>query len=193
MLATHPLMSSILTSLLVDNSATACVIGLTVVTKLLPLFAVNDSVQLKRMLPCLLAILARVMCWKERQTPHCHTADGIRFGPLNPTGDNEDEQAAQEIVDGSPCLGLRPELGWQKLELTLGSTASAAPSPQRFFSFLYYLFPCNLVHFLRNPVSYMVGKDTESPYCVGWEKIFDPEQVKTKSEVALSLATQAID
>jgi hypothetical protein len=69
-LATHPLMPSILTSLLVDNSTTACTIGLTMLTKLLPIFAVQDCGALKRMLPQLFAILARILCWRERGPPH---------------------------------------------------------------------------------------------------------------------------
>ena len=183
-LAAHPLMSSILTSLLVDNSTTTCVIGLTVVTKLLPIFAVKDSAQLKRMLPFLFAILARVMCWKES---HPHSAEEAHSGLSRSTNDKGDKQTTQGIMECSCCLGLRPELGWQRLEPNSSPNTSPAPSPQRFFSFLYYLFPSNLVNYLRNPVAYMAGSDTESPYCVDWEAVFDQEQVKTKSEVDFSL------
>ncbi|KAG6376377.1 hypothetical protein JVT61DRAFT_2362 [Boletus reticuloceps] len=62
--ARHPLMNSLLNSLLLDNSSTTCTIGLTMLVKLLPIFAVKACEELKIFLPRLFAILARTICWE---------------------------------------------------------------------------------------------------------------------------------
>ncbi|KAH9048166.1 hypothetical protein EDB84DRAFT_1458760 [Lactarius hengduanensis] len=184
-MAAHPLMSSILTSLLVDNSTTGCTIGLTTLTKLLPIFAVHDCDALKRMLPQLFAILARILCWRERGPPTSPPAplpEGVASDEDNSaTGGNYSEQA----IEGGRVLDTNPDLQWERLELSFGSTAAPAPSPRQYFTFLYYLFPCNLIAFLRNPVGYLTDRHVERPYAVDWEDVLDHEQIKTKSELLL--------
>ena len=59
-------MISLLHSLIFDNSSTVCTIALAVLSKLLPIFAVKASDHLKSLLPLLLVVLARILCWKER-------------------------------------------------------------------------------------------------------------------------------
>ncbi len=186
-LATHPLMSSILTSLLVDNSTTACTIGVTTLTKLLPIFAVQDYGALKRMLPQLFAILARILCWRERgppTSPPTPLPEGVASDEDNSaTEGNYSEQA----IEGSRVLDTNPDLQWERLELSFDSTTAPAPSPRQYFTFLYYLFPCNLIAFLRNPVGYLTDRHVERPYAVDWEDVLDHEQIKTKSEVHFTL------
>ena len=176
-------MSSILTSLLVDNSTTASTIGLTMLTKLLPIFAVQDCEALKGMLPQLFAILARILCWRERGPP---------TSPATPlpggVASDEDNSAtegnySEQAIEGSRVLDTNPDLQWERLELSFDSTAAPAPSSRQYFSFLYYLFPCNLIAFLRNPIGYLRDRDVERPYAVEWEDVLDHEQIKTKSEV----------
>jgi len=182
-LASHPLMCSILTSLSVDNSATACTISLTTLTKLLPMFAVRDCSALKRLLPQLFAILARILCWPEATSPtstHPSLPDGITSDEEH--GTVEGEYPGQATY-GNRVLDANPDLQWERLELSLDSTAAPAPSCQRYFTFLYFLFPCNLVVFLRDPVGYLTESKIERPYAVDWDDALDPEQIKTKSEV----------
>ena len=182
-LASHPLMSSILTSLLVDNSTTACTISLGVLTKLLPIFAVKNCSALKRLLPQLFAILARILCWPEgAQSTPTHT-------PL-PEGTSSDEEHSSVGVEYSGqatevkrALDVNLDLQWELLESSVDSTGASAPSPERFFTFLYFLFPCNLIAFLRDPVGYLTERNVERPYTVDWEDALDHEQIKTKSEV----------
>ncbi|KAI0256629.1 hypothetical protein BJV78DRAFT_1117085 [Lactifluus subvellereus] len=182
-LAAHPLMSSILTSLLVDNSTTACTISLTTLTKLLPIFAVKDYPTLKRMLPQLFVILARILCWRERGAPvHSPVAQNIT---------SDEERSATEgehlvqATEGSRVPDTNPDLQWERLELSFDSAAALGPSPQQYFTFLYYLFPCNLIAFLRDPVGYLAERNVERPYAVDWEDVLDHEQVKAKSELLL--------
>ncbi|KAI0273559.1 hypothetical protein BC834DRAFT_214188 [Gloeopeniophorella convolvens] len=181
--ASHPLMNSILTSLLVDNSTTACTIGLTMLTKLLPIFAVKECGALKRMLPQLFAILARVICWRERIPP-------APANPGTPRGPAFEEKAVIEeglgnTGGGSRALEPNPDLQWELLELSFDSTAAPPPSPRQYLSFLYYLFPCNLIAFLRDPAGYLTERGVEKPYAVDWEDALDPDQIKTKSEAHL--------
>ncbi|KAI9510233.1 hypothetical protein F5148DRAFT_1180877 [Russula earlei] len=183
-LASHPLMSSILTSLLVDNSPTASTISLTTLTKLLPMFAVKDCSALKRLLPHLFAILARVLCWPEDAPPastHSPPPEGV-------TSDEEhgmfEEEYLGQATYVSRALDVNPDLQWERLDLSFDSTA-APPSSQRYFTFLYFLFPCNLIAFLRDPVGYLSERNVERPYAVDWEDALDHEQIKTKSELLL--------
>lgn len=182
-LASHPLMSSILTSLLVDNSTTACTISLGVLTKLLPIFAVKNCSALKRLLPQLFAILARILCWPEGapSTP-THT-------PL-PEGTSSDEEHSSvgveysgQATEAKRALDVNLDLQWELLESSVDSKGASAPSPERYFTFLYFLFPCNLIAFLRDPVGYLTERNVERPYTVDWEDALDHEQIKTKSEV----------
>ncbi|KAG0705958.1 hypothetical protein DFH29DRAFT_235684 [Suillus ampliporus] len=176
--AGHPLLDSLLNSLLLDNSSTVCTIGLTVIVKLLPIFAVKACEELKMLLPRLLAILARIICWKERSVPKFEEE-------VEDTDESSAKQApAHNEFTASPNLPLRPELGWERLELTFNA-ASSAPPPGCYFSCLYYLFPCNLLRFLRGPSAYITDRGYESPFSISWEDALDEDNIRSKSESLL--------
>jgi len=181
--ASHPLMSSILTSPLLDNSATACTISLTMLTKLLPIFAVKDCAALKGLLPQLFAILARILCWPEGTSAtliHSSLPEGVASEEEHGALGNE---YLGQATEARRTLDANPDLQWEGLDLSLDSSAAPAPSPQRYFTFLYFLFPCNLIAFLRDPIGYLTERKLERPYAVDWEDALDHEQIKTKSEV----------
>ena len=182
-LAPHPLMSSIFTSLLVDNSTTTCTIGLTILTKLLPIFAVQDCGALKRMLPQLFAILARILCWRERGTPTSPPTPIPEGVALDESSSTTESNYSERAIESGRVLDTNPDLQWERLELSFDATAAPAPSSQQYFAFLYYLFPCNLIAFLRNPIGYFRDRNVERPYAVDWEDVLDHEQIKIKSEV----------
>jgi hypothetical protein len=153
------------------------------ITKLLPIFAVRDCATLRRLLPQLFAILARVLCWSEgtsATSTHSSLPEGIasdeEHGPLGRENFGPETGARQ-------TLDANLDLQWERLELSLDSPAGPAPSPQRYFTFLYFLFPCSLIAFLRDPVGYLTERKVERPYAVDWEDALDHEQIKTKSEV----------
>ncbi|KAL1944505.1 hypothetical protein VTO73DRAFT_2935 [Trametes versicolor] len=184
-LASHPLMTSLLHSLIFDNSSTVCTIALTVLIKLLPIFAMKACQQLKSLLPLLLVVLARILCWKERQS-------SSPIVPVLPDPEEDDEEDAlasdddEDIVrEGSRPLQIREDIEWERLELTFDGPASKAPSPDRYFTFLYYLFPCNVIRFLRCPVRYLTDNGVDSLYAVEWEEALDAEKIKSKSEPLL--------
>ncbi|KAI0374969.1 hypothetical protein BV20DRAFT_1033007 [Pilatotrama ljubarskyi] len=184
-LASHPLMTSLVHSLIFDNSSTVCTIALTVLIKLLPIFAVKACEQLKRLLPLLLVVLARILCWKERQS----SSPIIPVLPDPDDSDEEDALASDDDEDvereGSRSLPIREDIEWGRLELTFDGPASKAPSPDRYFTFLYYLFPCNTIRFLRYPVRYLADNAVDSLYAVDWEDALDEDKIRSKSEPLL--------
>ncbi|KAI0831375.1 hypothetical protein BC628DRAFT_1311767 [Trametes gibbosa] len=184
-LASHPLMTSLLHSLIFDNSSTVCTIALTVLIKLLPIFAVKACQQLKHLLPLLLVVLARILCWKERQSssrivqvlPDPEDSDGEEAS----VSDDDDDVARE----GSRSLQIREDIGWERLELTFDGPASKAPSADRYFTFLYYLFPCNTIRFLRDPVRYLTDNGVDSLYSVDWRDALDETKIRSKCEPLL--------
>jgi hypothetical protein len=176
-LAKHPLMSSLLNSLLLDNSSTVCTIGLTLLVKLLPIFAVEACEQLKRMLPNLLAVLAKILCWKKEPP------SSLPFSPWQENEIARDANVEQESdVRVRPTSNIRPDLHWQCLE-RIFNAAPSVPSPRQLFTILYYLFPCNVVRCLRSPASHLIRHGAECPYIVGWEQMLDEDEIRSKSEV----------
>lgn len=170
--AEHPMMTSILHSLMLDNSSTVCTAGLTLLVKLLPIFAVHAREVLKLMLPRLLAVLARLMCWKERP-PSGLPADG----PPNEEVERELENEVNRVI---PIL---PALNWTRLELSFIATPSPSPSPRRYFTTLYYLYPSNVITFLKNPTMYLVNNSCPSPYTLEWHEVFAEDEIRRGSEV----------
>ncbi|TRM61869.1 hypothetical protein BD626DRAFT_500788 [Schizophyllum amplum] len=172
-LASHPLLTSLLNSLLLDNSSTACTCSILLMVKMLPTFAVHASQDLKRVLPLLLAILARIMSWRGRPAPTMEDPDII------PVYDPDLE--AELDRDTRQPLQINPDFEWQRLELTF-SAATSAPSPRPLYTMLYYLFPCNVIKFLRGPLDYLLSHDVPSPYTVDWSGAFDDAEIRSKSE-----------
>ncbi|KAI0780854.1 Hamartin protein-domain-containing protein [Trametes elegans] len=184
-LAAHPLMTSLLHSLAFDNSSTVCTIALSVLVKLLPILAVKACESLKRLLPHLLVVLARILCWKERQS----SSPIIPVLPDPEESDEEDAHTSDDerdvVQEGSRPLPIREDIEWDRLELTFDGPASKAPSPHRYFTFLYYLFPCNTIRFLRYPVRYLNDNAVDSLYAVDWEEALDEDKIRSKVEPLL--------
>lgn len=177
-MTSHRLTTTILHSLLFDNSSTVAVIALAVLTKLLPIFAVKATEQLKRYVPLLVLVLARVVCWRERPAPKpTKTPDdsASEFGRAS----DEDEGLPEEVY----MPPIHEDITWERLEQTFLGGASSAPSPHRYFTMLYYLFPCNTIRFLRYPLRYVTQIQCDNPYAVGWDVVLDEPQIKSRSEV----------
>ncbi|TCD68893.1 hypothetical protein EIP91_009443 [Steccherinum ochraceum] len=189
MMAEHPLMQSLLHCLVLDNSSTVVAIGVTMVTKLLPIFAVHACENLKRILPWLFVILARIICWKIRKiTNLIDPQDNVELGfdpEILRDIFEEEDQPQDNIIDNRNTLPICDDLEWERLELVFTGISGANPPPHQFFSFLYFLFPCNVLRFLRYPVSYLTDSTVESPYTVNWEDALDEDLIRSKSEPLL--------
>ncbi|KAJ6546552.1 hypothetical protein DFH09DRAFT_1262958 [Mycena vulgaris] len=173
-LAAHPLMSSLLHSLLLDRSSTLCIISLSILVKLLPILAVEACEDLKSILPRLLSILARILCWRERPP------DTLPQSPEEGMPVIE-----EELDDPGPALSVRSDLSWQVLETSFHRATPSTPSPRQYYTLLYYLFPCNVLRFLRSPVLYLTSNHVESPYTVDWDAALDEQKIRSKSETLL--------
>lgn len=179
-MASHRLTTAILYSLLFDNSSTVAVVALTVLTKLLPIFAVKATEHLKRYVSLLVLVLARIVCWRERPVPH-PTEPSLGADSASESGcDRDDEEGLPEEMYTPP---IHEDITWERLEQTFLAGASSAPSPHRYFTVLYYLFPCNIIRFLRYPIRYITDIQCENPYAVGWDEVLDEPQIKSRSEV----------
>jgi hypothetical protein len=179
-------MQSLIYCLMFDNSATECTVGITVLTKLLPIFAVKACEELKRLLPSLLVVLARIVCWETR--PY-YTMPDLALEVTHGRGSETlvepvvEDKRDLPIVDGDNRIPIRPELNWERLDQTFIGASVTAPPRQQYFAYLYYLFPCNAIRFLRGPISYLNGTDLQSPYTLPWEEVLDEDKIRSTSEV----------
>ncbi|KIK59820.1 hypothetical protein GYMLUDRAFT_659968 [Collybiopsis luxurians FD-317 M1] len=172
----RPLVSTLLQSTLYDDSATALSVALTILVRLLPIMAVYDSAELKRIVSQLFVVFVRALCW-----------------PGNRESMRGNFVEAEEFIEESSnkTWSLRPEIleSWQRLDPTFGNSSpsfsSSAVPAGRLFTYLYYLFPCNLLRFLRDPIQYLTEPeaDFECPYIGGWTEVLDVAEIRTKSEV----------
>ncbi|PFH52448.1 hypothetical protein AMATHDRAFT_74240 [Amanita thiersii Skay4041] len=171
-IAKHPLMTRLLNSLLFDNSSTVCTAGLIVLVKVLPVLAVHARDELRAMLPILLTILARLMCWKERHLSNI----------LLPSDEAPDLDLERELeVEANPVLHPHPKWEWNRLEMTFHATTST-PSPRTFFNILYYLYPANVLRFLQNPVEYLERNRLSSFWVEGWDQALKQDKIRFRSE-----------
>jgi hypothetical protein len=173
----HPLMLHLLYSLFFDTSSTAATLGITLLVKVLPFLAAHARHDLKAMLPKLLAILARIMCWKERPASK-NEAD------LDETIDADFERELE--CETNPVPVANPDIQWARLEMSFRAT-SLPPSSRNYFTMLYYLFPSNLLTFLRSPAQYLINSGVPSPYMETWDHTFNEDKIHRRSKVDLLL------
>jgi hypothetical protein len=117
------------------------------------------------------------MCWKERTAGRLDSA----LLDIDVLADAEVEEGFD--IPANRTLHVRPDLDWQHLESAFDATVSHAPSPSPYFTILYYLFPWNVINFLRSPVAYLTNASLQTPYTVSWEEALDVGEIRSKSEV----------
>ena len=178
-----PLMEHLLLSLFLDNSSTACTLAVTLIVKLLPFFAVYAREALKEMLPRLFAILARIMCWKRRRASKGRT---LTDEAVDPDFEKELEQ------ETNPILTVSPNVQWERLDMVFNVTTPMPPSSRPFFTMLYYLYPSNVLKFLRSPVHYLNDNNIPSPYLETWEQALNEDEIRRRTEVRVSSFFQTI-
>ncbi|KAF9452301.1 hypothetical protein P691DRAFT_805185 [Macrolepiota fuliginosa MF-IS2] len=171
-LSEHHLLTALLRSIFLDNSSTLCTAGLTFLAKTLPYFAVYAREKLRYFLPRFLAVLARVLCWKERYP----TLPGAGDGPP----DAQLERELSEITQKK--LHIQSDIQWQRLDMSFNATTSHPPDSRPFFSTLFYLYPSNVLKFLRGPVEYLDSFGVQSPYVESWKGAFDEDEIRRRSE-----------
>ncbi|GJJ75040.1 hypothetical protein EMPS_07398 [Entomortierella parvispora] len=170
-----PLFDSLVLSLKYDTSPLIVSLGLMTLIMMMPRIptALNDR------LPELFAVLARILCWpRSRQQLMAVTQqEGANLtGQTIKSFDEFDEDSAKatsgaganqdEKASGSPSSNGEIEyqdiplyqhgIRWRRYGPAVpGGTSEGAPDPTAIFSFLYGLFPCNLLKFLNAPRIYL--------------------------------------
>ncbi|EJD53280.1 hypothetical protein AURDEDRAFT_110965 [Auricularia subglabra TFB-10046 SS5] len=181
--ASSDLLSSILLSLTVDNSTSVFTVGLTVIVTMLPHLAIQAHELLVKRLPTLFAILARALCSNGLQR-----SEGARDRGVQNDGEDSDGFTWTDstgIQFQGKALEVRPDLHWQRLEASFVPISSRLPSADHYFTFLYGMYPCNTVEFLRRPSRYMRDHDVPCPFVVGWQEVLEDSQIRQR---ALTLA-----
>lgn len=186
---THPFMGCVFRSLEVDNSSTVCAVELALLVKVLPAAAIKAYEPLRDIMPRLLGILGRILCWKRRgrqyseggKTPY---SDLLSYDDNLLIAEMEKKELEDEIQDlNDSKFEIREELSWDRLEQSFDLSTTSLPVPRQFFGLLYFLFPCNTVHFLRGASEYLDARNVESPWTVGWQDALDDKQIITAASV----------
>lgn len=159
--------------------------------KLLPVAAIKSYPELVKLLPRLFAILGRLLCWQPRRI--AKVEENVAYSDLLDSDDKAllADLEKQELSDEMEFikethnvkLVIREELHWKTLERTFDISTSSTPVARPYFAFLYYLFPCNLIHFLRKAPTYLEEKGEESPWTAGWEDVLDDLRVRIAGAV----------
>lgn len=153
-----PVFQSILYSLLVDTDNTLFPIVLRCFLAVLPYApqAITPSV------PLVMIILGRAACWRER-----------------PFSNDKDKQG----VTRTPKPHER--LGWTMARTSPDTTLPATLQPgnitRLLFVAIYSAWPSNVLAFVRDPVSYIIGKGIEPVYDVPWEEVWTPGLLASRS------------
>jgi len=73
--------------------------------------------------------------------------------------------------------------------IEVDSAPSRPPDPKRYFTFLYGIYPCNVITFIRHPDRYLAAHPCECPYELPWDEIIDEDELKSRSRVFLRAHT----
>ncbi|KAG0006655.1 hypothetical protein BGZ65_005544 [Modicella reniformis] len=173
-----PLFDSLLLSLKYDTSPLIVSLGLMTLIMLMP----RIPAALNERLPDLFLILSRILCWprSQQQLMALTNQEGVNLtGQTIKSFDEFDDEVTRvdtalkvnTSVAGSPTkdTGSSPDdiefediplyghgIRWRRYGPTVpGSTTEGSPDPTAIFSFLYGLFPCNLLKFLHSPREYI--------------------------------------
>ena len=165
-------------SLQLDTSTTCVSLGVTAFIMLIPHIPNWIANGGAGGLPTLLSIFARIVDW--RRLGHGwegRVGDDPELAELR----REKDEEFTEIHRLGKRLNIKPSLRWNRLESTFDTTMSAPPNAEHLFTFLYGLFPCNIIRFLRSPVDYLRKASFDSPFEGPWEDMMDEIAVQNRS------------
>ncbi|KAL7411490.1 hypothetical protein BDY24DRAFT_132146 [Mrakia frigida] len=198
-LADSELLDALLTSLQLDTSTTVFQLQVTI----LQVTLTGAPAALASRLPEVFVILARAICWKERH----HLLDGDEgdpggsgisvmraLQPLRPapsqrrqSGLPASDDSDSEEEEASPP---KKALDWKRLDFSFDSAPAPPPDTFPLLSYLYYVWPCNVLGFLRDPAKYLHEKDRLTNIeGKEWEEVFDRQEVGDRSKALLRQLT----
>lgn len=152
-LASHSIMLVMLRSLLLDTGNTLFPIALRAVLATLP----YAPQVLTRHTPLLMIILGRAACWIDR--PFIDAGASVRDGVTRTP---------------SPNPALRWNLATSAMEIPIDAPLNLQPPRivRLWIVAVYNAWPSNVIAFLRDPVSYLRGKEVEAVYDISWDSVW---------------------
>lgn len=146
-----PLVEHLLKCLMNDTSTTTLSVALTALIMLLP----HIPGSLAPYLPRLFLIYSRILCWEKFS--ELSTEAQRNLVTDDRVSRNEKGQSSE---DESECIGL--DLNWEKTRPQDGTIEAATPELMTYFTYLYGLYPLNLMSYIRRPRRYLKNADFPS-------------------------------
>ncbi len=175
-----PLM--LILSLQLDTSTTCVSLGVTALIMLIPHIPNWIANGGAGGLPTLLSIFARIVDWRRLGNGwETRIGDDPELAELR----REKDEEFAEMDRLGKRLNIKPALRWNRLESSFDTTMSSPPNAEHLFTFLYGLFPCNIIRFLRSPVDYLRKASFDSPFEGPWEEMMDEVAVQTRASPIL--------
>lgn len=157
-LASHPIFTSILRSLLLDTDNLLFPICLRCFLAVLPYAPQTITPHV----PLVMIVLGRAASWRERPFSNHTTHEGISRTPKP-----------------------NPSFDWQLALPSPQTTFPASLEPPNItrllFVAVYSAWPSNVLAFVRDPVAYITGKGIEPVYNVSWEEVWEPGILASRS------------
>lgn len=150
-LACHPFFDRIITSLLLDTGNNLFSLGLRTILTVIPYapLVVTSKV------PLLMIIFGRAVCWRDRPFLDAGTTSDA---PATHTSPPRQEWAIATSAIEEP---INLPISLQPVEIV-----------RLWVVAIYGAWPSNLLAFVRDPVTYLRGKQIECPYQVEWEEVW---------------------
>ncbi|KAF2103324.1 hypothetical protein NA57DRAFT_52850 [Rhizodiscina lignyota] len=133
-----PLIDHLHKCLLLDESSTVVDLAVTILIMFLP----HITSSLVAHLPTLFLIYSRLLCWDELQ---------MSFDSEKTEASSEKEELGQ----GGEEPATTETMNWKVLDQHFDNIESSNPRVDYLFTFLYGLFPLNLMAFIRKPRKYL--------------------------------------
>lgn len=170
-----PFVRLLILSLQLDTSKTSAALGSFALATLIPHIPNWIANGGAGGLPALLSILARIIDWRKLGPQWEERTSAL----LGPDGQEAEEWAQVQRI--SRRLQVRPEIDWKRLDTHFDTVSPPPPDAEKLFTFLYGIFPCNVIRFLRAPVDYLRKAEYESPFQADWDDILDETAVQNKA------------
>ncbi|KAA8916842.1 hypothetical protein TRICI_000961 [Trichomonascus ciferrii] len=170
-----PLLESLYNCLLNDISATA----LTIASNTLAMTIPHICNILPEKLPMLFSIYGRLACWhifEDEERDDGNDGDGDEEDVAEDTEQEKEGREggeSEQDVKGEMVVGkeLSEHWGWDKLGHYFNlEDDDRKPSITPLFTFLYGLFPANLISFLKKPSKYLAKANFTLPFNDFWDE-----------------------
>ncbi|KAB2581203.1 Hamartin [Lasiodiplodia theobromae] len=156
-----PLVENLEKCLMIDKSATVVEMALTVLIMFMP----HITRVLVSHMPKLFLIYSRVLCWDQVTAPM-------------PNETQKTEEAIDTDSDEDSSDDDRSDPTWERLEHAFDHPETSAPGALYYFTFIYGLFPVNLMSYVRKPRRFLKNIN----YLGADDLVLDPEAIRRRTE-----------